>query len=88
MRILMQPIEMIAWFSEDKHPIPLRYRIDSEDDDKLVIKIDRILYSQDEKLVGNKIISYRCEGLINNLDKIFEIKYDISSCKWYLFGLE
>ncbi len=88
MKVLMKPIEMIAWFSEDKHPIPLRYRIDSEDGDKVVIKIDRILYSQDEKLVGNKIISYQCEGQVNNLHKVFQIKYDISSCKWYVYSLQ
>jgi len=27
MKVLMKPIEMIAWFKGDGSPVPLRYRI-------------------------------------------------------------
>lgn len=87
MKVLMKPIETIAWFKKDSFPTPLRFRIETEDKSKLVIKIDKILFKEEEKLGGNRMIVYRCEGIIQDLNRIFEIKYDIATCKWYLFKM-
>lgn len=87
MKVLMKPIEVIAWFKEESFPVPLRFRIDAEDKSKIVIKIDKVLFQEVEKLGGNKMMVYRCEGLFQNLNKIFEIKYDIGTCRWFLFKM-
>lgn len=87
MKVLMQPIEMIAWFNKDNFPVPLRYRISSEDMTHTVVKIHRILFKEEEKLAGNRMLLYRCEGIINQSQRIFELKYEISSCKWYLYKM-
>ncbi|MDD2447704.1 MAG: hypothetical protein PHY91_08465 [Tissierellia bacterium] len=87
MKILMKQIEMIAWFNLEDYPIPLRYRITSEDSTNKVIKIDKILFKEEEKLAGNRMILYRCESIINNAQRIFELKYEISTCKWYLYKM-
>ena len=87
MKILMKSIEMIAWFNKDPYPIPLRYRITAEDMSHIVIKVDKILFRQEEKLAGNRMILYRCESVINDEQKIFELKYELSTCKWYLFKM-
>lgn len=87
MKILMKPIEMIAWFVKDNYPIPLRYRITSEDETNTVIKIDKILFKEEEKLAGNRMILYRCESLINQVQVIFELKYEIATFKWYLYKM-
>lgn len=85
MKILMKPIEMIAWFTTNKKPIPLRYRIMDENNTFRVIKVDRVLFAEEEKLAGNRMILYRCESKINNLNRIYELKYEIDSCKWFLY---
>jgi hypothetical protein len=87
MKVLMKPIEMIAWFSKDNYPIPLRYRITSEDESEIVIKVDKILFREEEKLAGNRMYVYRCESVINQVQRIFELKYEISTCKWYLYKM-
>lgn len=87
MKVLMKPIEMIAWFNEDKYPIPLRCRITSEDMSNMVIKVDKILFKEEEKLAGNRMIVYRCESIVNNTQRIFELKYEIGTCKWYLYKI-
>lgn len=87
MKILMKPIEMIAWFVKDNYPIPLRYRITSEDETNTVIKIDKILFKEEEKLAGNRMILYRCESLIKQVQVIFELKYEIATFKWYLYKM-
>lgn len=87
MKILMKPIEMIAWFNSDDYPIPLRYRITAEDMSDTVIRVDKILFRQEEKLAGNRMILYRCESIINDIHKTYELKYELSNCKWYLFKM-
>lgn len=76
---------MIAWFTTNKKPIPLRYRIADENNAYQVIKVDRVLFAEEEKLAGNRMILYRCESKINNLRRIYELKYEIDSCKWFLY---
>ena len=49
MKVLMKPIEMIAWFTKDKNPIPLRYRIVDENNLYRVIKVDRVLFARGGK---------------------------------------
>jgi len=87
MKVLMKPIEMIAWFTKDKNPIPLRYRIVDENNLYRVVKVDKVLFAEEEKLAGNRMILYRCESTINNIRKIYELKYEIDTCKWFLFKI-
>lgn len=87
MKVLMKPIEVLAWFKEESFPVPLRFRIDGEDKSKIVIRIDKVLFQEEEKLGGNRMMIYRCQGLVQNLNKIFEIKYDIGTCRWFLFKM-
>ncbi|MGM0396972.1 MAG: hypothetical protein ACQEP4_07945 [Bacillota bacterium] len=87
MKVLMKPIEMIAWFNGEKFPVPLRFRLKAEDGSNLVVKIDRILFQEEEKLAGNRMVVYRCEGVVQSLEKIFELKYEILTCKWFLFKM-
>jgi len=83
----MKPIEMIAWFTKDGYPIPLRYRLTDEDEENVVIKVDKILFKEEQKIAGNRMILYRCESIINNTLRVFELKYEISTCKWFLFKM-
>lgn len=87
MKVLMRPIEMLAWFNKDNYPVPLRYRITAEDSTKIVIKVEKILFREEEKLAGNRMVIYRCESTINQVQRIFELKYEIATCKWYLYKM-
>lgn len=87
MKVLMKPIEMIAWFNNDKYPVPLRYRAETKDSEKIVISINKILFRQEEKLAGNKMLVYRCQSVINNREMVYELKYDIGACTWYIFKM-
>lgn len=78
---------MIAWFKSDKYPIPLRFRLQAEDGSNVVIKVNHILFQEEEKLAGNRMIVYRCQGIVQNLEKIFELKYEILTCRWFLFKI-
>lgn len=54
----MKPIKMIAWFSEDGVPTPIRFNIRQRDESSLTIKIDKITLRQKEKLAGNHMLVF------------------------------
>jgi hypothetical protein len=86
MKIVSKNIEMIAYFKESGMINPIRFRIQEEDKYE-VIKIDKIVKTDLQKLCGNKMWIYTCCGVVRNVEKIFEIIYDIEKCKWILFKI-
>lgn len=85
MRILMQPIEMVAWFTLEGIPHPIRYRLTSDNASSVVVKVDRVVTRSEEKLAGNRMFIFRCQSEVDGLLKLFELKYELSTCKWYLY---
>jgi len=78
----MKPIEMIAWFTQEGVPKPIRYRLDGN-----VIKVEKVTSKSEEKLAGNRMIVYRCQSVINGELRLFELKYELQTGKWYLFRM-
>lgn len=78
----MKPIDMIAWFSQDGSLHPVRYKFDDE-----VIKVEQVTSKSEEKLAGNRMIVYRCQSEINGELKLFELKYEVQTTKWFLFKM-
>lgn len=87
MKVYMQPIESIVWFTREGVPHPLRYRILTEDKTYQTVKVARVIARTEEKAAGNRMLIFRCEGEINGLLKILELKYEINTCKWYLYKI-
>lgn len=87
MKILMKPIEMIAWFTEQGAPTPVKYRTTLEDKSKVSIKVDKIITKDEEKLAGNRMIIFKCQSIINGTEKAYELKYEINTCKWFLYKM-
>ncbi|MEQ8155145.1 MAG: hypothetical protein ABRQ25_09730 [Clostridiaceae bacterium] len=87
MKIIARPIEMLVWFTNEGTPNPIRFRMKNDDDSLAVIKVDRVLFKENEKLAGNPMIIFRCQSLINNREVIYELKYEIKTCKWILFKI-
>ncbi|WP_434510107.1 hypothetical protein [Desulfitobacterium sp. AusDCA] len=86
MKILMKPIEMVARFSQDGIPHPVKYKVTFEDK-PIVIQIDKILFKTEEKLAGNRMIIFRCQSEINGILKLYELKYEIQTMKWILWKM-
>ena len=85
MKVVVKPIQMIAWFNEDGSINPIKFKI--EEDGAKVIKINKILKSEREKLAGNIMEKFTCTSTIGGTEKIFEVKYDSKSYKWILFKI-
>ena len=87
MKILALPIEMV-FYTDNKGSIrPVRFRMQIEDEPMQVIKIDKVIEKETNKIAGNIMIVYKCQSLIDNAIKLFEIKYEMNTSKWILFKL-
>lgn len=86
MKTVMKKIDVIAWFDQDKGLIPIKFRMNEGDSD-LVIKIDKIYTKKEEKLAGNRMIAYTCHSIIHGTLKIYEIKYEVNTLRWYLYKI-
>ncbi|MHB8126627.1 MAG: hypothetical protein ACYDEJ_13515 [Desulfitobacteriaceae bacterium] len=82
MKVFLKPIEMIAWFPQDGVPHPLKFKLHNE-----VIRVDQVVSKSEEKLAGNRMIVYRCQSEINGELKPYELKYELLTCKWFLFKM-
>lgn len=87
MKVVMKPIEMIAWFTQEGLPRPLRYRIDQKDDGNKVIKVDNVITMDKERLAGNPMLIFKCQSVIEGVEKMYELKYEVSTCKWFLYKI-
>lgn len=86
MKVVAKNIEMIAYFKKNGMINPIRFRLE-EDSKCEVIKISRIISTDIEKFCGNKMIVFTCSALVNNIERIFELKYDIEKCCWILYKI-
>ncbi|HEY5562783.1 MAG TPA: hypothetical protein VIK72_13690 [Clostridiaceae bacterium] len=87
MKIVAKEIEMVSWTDTKGVITPVRFRIANEDESVSVIKIDKVITVDKEKLAGNNMLVYKCKSVISAIERLFEIKYEISTCKWILWKL-
>ena len=83
MKVVAKPIQMIAWFNKDGSINPIRFKI--EEDGEKVIKVDRVIKAERERLAGNIMEKFICSSVIDGIEKLYEIKYDSNTYKWILF---
>jgi hypothetical protein len=83
----MRPIRVIAYFEKDGSSTPVKFQISSKDAEDISVKVDRVIYKTEGKIAGNRMILYQCQSVIDGKEKRFELKYEISTCKWYLFKM-
>ncbi len=85
MKLLRKPIEVIAIFDIEGNPTPIKFRFLDEGEEVLVVKVDKVLKKDIDKFAGNRMIKYTCESCIRGEAKPFELRYEVDSCRWYLY---
>jgi len=87
MKVVAKPIEMVAWTDAKGNINPVRFKITKDDESSSVVKIDKVITRTQEKFAGNQMIVFTCQSLVGDVEKLYEIKYEISTCKWILFKI-
>ena len=86
MKVFMKPVEMVARFSPDGSPRPVKYKVIFREE-PVVVRVDQVLFKTEEKLAGNRMLIFRCQSEINGELKLFELKYELNTCRWFLFKM-
>lgn len=85
MKIVAKEIEMICYFNkEGVKPLKFKYL---EEDSYKVIKVDRVISRDNEKLCGNIALIFDCQSVIDGIEKLYQLKYLVSDMKWLLYKI-
>jgi hypothetical protein len=87
MKIIAKPIEVVSWTDTKGNINPVRFKIVNDDQSNSVVKIDKIISVDKEKLAGNNMLVYKCQSIVNGADRLYEIKYELANCRWILFKI-
>ena len=87
MKVLMRSVDMMCCTSKDGIKTPIKFRIADEEKEYKIIRIDKILTRDEEKLAGNRMLVFKVQSIINNCEWLFEMKYEFSTCKWFLYKI-
>ncbi len=87
MKILMKTVDMICLSSSDGRITPLKFRFSEDGQEPRVVRIDRIISTKEEKLAGNRMIVFTVQSIMEGVERVFEMKYEIQTFKWYLYKL-
>lgn len=87
MRILAKPVDMVCWFEKTGVPHPIKFRITAEDESEVVMKVNKVISIDKERLAGNDMLLFKCQSNIRNQQRLFELKYEIRTCKWILWKM-
>jgi hypothetical protein len=86
MKIIAKPVEMVCEFNRTGEVVLNIFRIEGKNGPE-VVQVDRVLRCEEEKLAGNKMLKFLCESEIHGKIRIYEIKYELLTCKWVLFRM-
>lgn len=86
MEIVAIPVDCIALFNKEGVPKPIKFRIVSEMVEQ-TIKVDQVINREIEKLAGNPMYIFNCRSSIRDINKNYQLKYELSTCKWMLYKM-
>lgn len=87
MKVVAKPVEMIAYFEDLGHITPIRFRIQEEGQEPVTIKVDQVCSMDLEKFAGNRMYVFKCQSVIEGVERPYELKYDLATCRWMLFKI-
>lgn len=82
MKILSTPITVLAHFESDGTPHPIRFKLADKE-----IRIEQVISVTEEKLASIRMMTFRCQSEIDGELKPFEIKFELMTCKWFLWTI-
>ena len=95
MKIVSEPVDMIAKFTSagdrgeknGEKPVPRKFRYTDIAGVSREVRIDRIISADPGIFGGVRAYIYRCQSVIGNTEKIYELKYIIGECRWELYKI-
>lgn len=86
MKVVSKPIEVIAKHDLKGNITPLRFRIEENEEFK-VINVNKVIDRSSEKIAESDALIFNCQNIINGTEKRYELCYEIKTCRWILFKI-
>lgn len=86
MKVVNQEINMIAWFRPQGKIRPIKFQM-TEGDENIVIKVDRVVKKDVDKIAGVLIHIFTCQSIIKGIQKIYELRYNTKNLNWILYKI-
>lgn len=83
----MKPIEVISYSNIEGVTTPLKFRVIEHNDIPSIIKVEHVSFRSEDKLAGNKMLRFNCQSTINGILKIFELRFEPSTGRWFLYKI-
>jgi hypothetical protein len=83
MKIYMKPVQVICVHDYDGALMPIKWQVRGRDP----VLVDHIAECREEKLAGIPTLIYRCQSLIGERERVYELKYEIPTHIWYLYKM-
>ena len=87
MKVLMKTVDMICINTKEGELTPVKFRMTDNAGDNHVVRIDKVIDKKEEKLAGNRMIVFKVQSNVFNREIVYEMKYEISTCKWYIYKM-
>lgn len=80
-----RPVEMLSVCSPEGSLRPVRFRYEDETHAVQTVQISEIVSQKKISYVGIEAIVYICKAHIEELERLFELKYTVQTHRWVLF---
>lgn len=87
MKVINKVVECVASFDSKGKIRPERIRLTDDEGEYQVIIIDKIMKNEHVKYEGQLYVMFVCTGIINGVEKIFELRYIKMDVKWILWKI-
>lgn len=87
MKVYAKPIKMIFYSDEKGVFTPVKFQMMDENKELITISIGQIIERGEEKLAGNRMLIFKCQSVIDDMEKVYELKYEIASMRWLLWKM-
>ncbi|HPJ22676.1 MAG TPA: hypothetical protein PLP30_06095 [Clostridia bacterium] len=87
MKVLMKTVDMICVSTRDGRISPLKFKLPDDRGGYTIVKIDRVLKRAEQKIAGNRMLVYTVQSIIRDTETVYEMKYEVATCKWYISKL-
>ncbi len=87
MKILAEPIDALVFFHKGKIPVPYKFKYVQPTGEKETVYVDKILETEEQRIAGIRSLVYKCQSIIGEETKRYELKYIIEEYRWELYKM-
>ncbi|MDR1796600.1 MAG: hypothetical protein LBR44_04025 [Clostridiales Family XIII bacterium] len=86
MKVVAREVEMVASFRHGGIIRPHRFRL-CEGGERTVVRVDKVVQTEETRLAGVKSIVYTCQSEIAGVERLYQLKYRIDEHRWELYKM-